>query len=332
MNQICSIIIPFQNISPYLYETLDYINNLEDASFEVILLPDDQISSNEFNKYKFPILIIPTGDVSPAIKRDIGADQCQGSFLAFIDDDAFPKGNWLKKAIQHFKDQEVAAVGGPQITPHTDSFWQRVSGASFLPVVNGKTVDRYWPGSNTYEVEDWPSVNLVVRKKDFDAVKGFDSSYWPGEDTKLCHDLIVTLGKKIIYEPEAIVFHHRRAGFRKHMKQVGNYGLHRGFFAKRFPKTSLKLSYVIPSCFFLFVVLGWPSILAGGILTQIYFLFWCLYLISILISFFSIYIKTKEFFTSFFSLSYIIGTHFWYGLRFLQGFMFVQNLKSKLGR
>jgi hypothetical protein len=42
------------------------------------------------------------------------------------------------------------------------------------------------------------------------------------------------------------VFHHRRAVFIPHLKQVGNVGRHRGFFVRRYPATSRRLVYFLP--------------------------------------------------------------------------------------
>jgi len=329
---VASIIIPFQRVTTYLQETLDRIGLLETQSFEVILLPDIAISEEEVGARSYPCQIIATGRVSPAVKRDTGAKASSGELLAFIDDDAYPAADWLEKALPHFQDEGIAAVAGPQITPPTDGFWQQVSGATFLSPLNGKAVCRYWPCNKRFFVEDWPSVNLIVRKDYFQAVDGFDNNYWPGEDTKLCLDLVEKLKKKIIYEPGARVYHHRRPGFLKHMKQVGNYGLHRGFFAKRFPRTSLKVSYFLPTCFFLFVCLGWSVLLVGGAAAGLFFVFWISYLLALALSTFTIYNKLGDFKIALATAPYLVGTHFWYGWRFLKGFVFTRNLRSKLGR
>ncbi len=331
-NNLVSVIIPFQKPNPYLKETLQHLNNIKGENIEAILLPDSDLSPEQFSEIKFPLRIIPTGQVSPAIKRDIGAKESTGQILAFIDDDAYPDERWLDMALVHFQDPDVAAVGGPQITPDTDSFWQKVSGAVFLSPLNGRAVCRYWPCARSFGVDDWPSVNLLVQKQDFLQIGGFDSQYWPGEDTKLCLDIIDKLGKRIVYEPQAKVYHHRRPGFGKHIKQVGNYGLHRGYFVKRLPKTSCRLSYFLPSMFFLFVLLGWMALLIHPLLVVLYLILWCIYLGSLLVSTIGIFNKIHNFKIALSTLPYLVGTHFWYGWRFIQGLLFTRDLKSKLGR
>jgi cellulose synthase/poly-beta-1,6-N-acetylglucosamine synthase-like glycosyltransferase len=328
-----SIIIPFQRVTPYLRETLDEIGSLHGIPFEVILLPDGAVGEEDLGgRRPYPWRIVPTGTVSPAVKRDVGAKASRCRLLAFIDDDAYPAPDWLAKAVPYFEDDSVAAVGGPQLTPPGDGFWEKVSGATFLSPLNGTAVCRYWPCKKRFFVDDWPSVNLIMRKEDFLAVGGFDSTYWPGEDTKLCLDLVEKLEKKIVYEPEALVYHHRRSGFFKHMKQVGNYGLHRGYFAKRLPATSLRLRYFMPSCFFLFVCFGWGLLLAGGVAGTTYRWLWLTYLGAICLSALGIYRKLGDLRIAVATTPYLAATHFWYGWRFLKGLFLTQSLQSRLGR
>ena len=330
---LVSIIIPFQQESQYLAETLRYLDRLNYGAFEVVLLPDEEMSREYLDAHTAisrPVIVIPTGPVSPAIKRDKGVEACSGDVVAFIDDDAYPDSAWLDAALRYFDDPGVAAVGGPQLTPESDGFWQQVSGAMFLSPLNGGAVCRYWPCSGVRDVDDWPSVNLVVRRQDFLAIGGFDSSYWPGEDTKLCHDL-VSRGRRIVCAGDALVYHHRRAGFRRHMRQVGNYGLHRGHFARVFPGTSLRPGYIMPSLFFLFVTLGWVGLLLSRSTAAMWIVLASIYGAAQLFSAWTVYGRTKRFAVSLMTIPYLTATHFWYGWRFLHGF-FSFSLKSSLGR
>ncbi|MBQ5511265.1 MAG: hypothetical protein IIT94_09040, partial [Prevotella sp.] len=77
-----------------------------------------------------------------------------------------------------------------------------------------------------------------------------------GEDTLLCEDIVYGQGKRLVYDPWAIVYHHRRRLFGPHLRQLGRYAFHRGYFVKKSPKTSFKLSYFVPSLFVLGLVAG----------------------------------------------------------------------------
>ena len=320
-----SFIVPVKEINDYIRETVPKILEIKRDDFEIIIYPD--IANDE--KW-LKTNQISTGHIGPAQKRNLAIRDANGEILIFIDDDAYPENNFLDILDEDFGDLSIAAIGGPAITPKNDNFWQKVSGAVFLSRLSHSHPERYWSIGIKRFVDDWPSVNLSIRKKSFVKINGFDSEYWPGEDTKLCLDIIKKLNGKILYDPELIVYHHRREGLINHLKQVGGYGLHRGFFAKKFPETSFKLKYFIPSGFFVFVVFGWPFLFLSQILRYLYFAVWILYLFALIFALFDIYTKIKDAKISLVSVFYIFLTHIYYGLRFIQGFVFTKELKSKL--
>ena len=146
---------------------------------------------------------------------------------------------------------------------------------------------------------------------------GFNTDFWPGEDTVICLKITKELKKKIIYDPDVYVKHHRRPLFLPHLKQVKSYALHRGYFVKKFPATSLKFSYFCPSLLLL-------GILAGGIgglfypaIGRFYFLALFTYLgLAFLRGIKSMNIKLI--FPVFLG---IILTHFTYGFYFIRGLL-----------
>ncbi|MCI4625288.1 MAG: glycosyltransferase [Candidatus Magnetoovum sp. WYHC-5] len=332
------IIIPVKRINDYIYESVPIILNLKYDNYSIVILPDEVDNEKELSPLmekagstdnQSKIQIIETGPIGPAEKRDLAIKHCDGDILAFLDDDAYPREDWLTNAVQHFTTLKVGAVGGPAITPPHDTFWQKVSGAVFLSTLSGGNPDRYWSGNERKEVDDWPSVNLLVRKDLFRAIGGFNSKYWPGEDTKLCLD-ITYFGKKIIYDPEVIVWHHRREGLDRHLKQIAGYGLHRGFFARVYPENSRKFKYFIPSLFVCFLFAGFIfQFLNNPLINSIYYLGIGAYLFSLSAAFYQIYKKTESLLVSTASTGYIFLTHIWYGINFIKGFL-TKKLKSKL--
>lgn len=304
-----SIIIPVKEINDYIRQAMKYYANLEYDDYEILIFPD-HMSDEEFSHTR----IIPSGEVGPADKRDMALQYAKGEIFAFIDDDAYPGKDWLKNAIAYFEDPEIGAVGGPAVTAPDDDIWQQASGKiyeSFL--CSGGYTYRYLPKEER-EVDDLPSVNLIVRRNIFEQIGGYDSNYYPGEDTKLCLD-IVESGKKIIYSPDVLVYHHRRKVFKQHLKQATNYAKHRGYFAKALPKTSCKLAYFIPSLFVL-GLFGGP-ILSYFMPTLWYFYFAVivLYLVLLIVSI----RKTDSFQLWILTFVGIVATHIGYGLMFIRG-------------
>jgi len=325
MNPRFSIIIPVKAINDYVRETVPYIQNLSSQNWELIVLPND-VDLDEWHDTR--IQVIPSGRVGPAAKRDMGAEIARGEILVFLDDDSYPEPNLITIAEHYFTDNNVVALGGPAMTPPHDTFWQRVSGAVFLSKFSGSAPERYVPVGEVREIQDWPSVNMMVRKTDFLEIGGFDSPYWPGEDTKLCLDLVKKTGKKILYIPEMVVWHHRRAGLIAHLRQIGGYGLHRGYFAKKHPETSRKITYFIPSAFLFFVAVSLVFTWLPEPMQVIILVGWGLYGVALLFAFKDIF-RYETARVAMVAILYTFLTHIYYGMRFMQGLL-TQNLVSRL--
>lgn len=319
--------------NPLLVECLEAIGKQTYSNYEIILVTDYE---NDLNYPKLRKLSYGKY-VGPAEKRDEGGKMAKGEILAFIDDDAYPSPQWLEKVVRHFQDKKIVGVGGPGVTPPKVSWQEQASGwASASPLGAGPYTYRFLPGKKQF-VDDYPSMNLAVRRSDFLQIGGYDSNYWPGEDTKLCLDLVHKLGKKIIYDPEAIVYHHRRPLWKPHLRQNGNFGLHRGYFARVLPKTSFRPSYVPPSLMFLGLsfllitnILGIFFPVNGNNLINLAnsFILGALFLYCILLSLSALWVfsKSHDYLQAIISIPAIFLTHCWYGIRFMQGYLFTKKL------
>lgn len=272
-NPKVSIIITAVRLGEFIKEAIPYYEKLEYDNFEVIVVVNEENFIEERLSDKLDLKIIP-GPKKPAEKREKGVEFSNGEIIAFIDDDAYPRRDWLKNALEIFKeDERVGIVGGPAITPEDEKFWAKISGniySSFL--MSGKSRKRFIVvNQKPHEDDDIPSVNLIVKREVFDKVEGFKSisQYHPGEDTLFCLK-VKKAGYKLIFSPNVVVFHHRRSIFFDHFKQIANYGFHRGFFVRKFPENSLKLQYFLPSIFLLGVGLGGIFSIFSSLILKLY--------------------------------------------------------------
>lgn len=162
MNVKYSFIIPVKQINDYVREAAPKILAIKREDFEIIIYPDEASSEN-WNKTRQ----IATGHIGPAEKRSLAIRDAQGDILVFIDDDAYPESDFLDLLNKDFEDESVSAIGGPAATPSDDSFWQKVAGAVSLSSLSGGFPERFVPTGKKRFVDDWPSVNLSIRKKVF---------------------------------------------------------------------------------------------------------------------------------------------------------------------
>ncbi len=330
-----SVVIACPGPSWMLDECLAALANQSYRNFEVIVLPDGELEKGDarhetgaegghVSRLSSNVKVIPTGKVRPAEKRNFGIKAAKGEIVAFIDDDAYPDVNWLEYAVRYFGDETIGAVGGPGVTPPNDPYLAHVGGRVYDNLlVSGNYRYRYKAGGVRRDVDDYPSCNLLVRKSLLDSFGGYRTDFWPGEDTLLCKDVVDT-GKRIVYDPWGIVNHHRRAVFGPHLRQLGRYAFHRGYFCKRYPSNSLHLSYFIPSAFVAYVLMWLPAScittvpgsLAEYALKAFLFVPMGLYLALLALT-----TATRNPLTWILTALGVFVSHLTYGVRFVQGLL-----------
>lgn len=307
-----SIIIAVKGFNDNLKNCIRACLELAYEDYEIIVLPDET-----FSYAHEKVRIIPTGPCLPAKKRDVASPYATGEVLAFLDDDAAPVKDWLAEAMKNFNDPFVAAVAGPAITPPDEGLMEEASGLVYESFAfSGHFRYRYRKAKRQL-VDDYPSCNLLVRKQIFDQLGGFKTNFWPGEDTILCLEITKRLKKNIVYDPEAVVFHHRRPLWAGHLKQICNYALHRGYFAKRFPETSRRWPYFVPSVFVLWLLAGAVFCFFNVLFSAVYLGILTFYAVFIILSSFR---KNSLRLTGLVFLG-IISSHLCYGIYFIRGLL-----------
>ena len=322
---LVSIVIACPNRSWMLEECLDAIAKQTYRNFEVIVLPDGEVKA-EGEGERRNVRFLPTGKVRPAEKRNLGIREAKGEIIAFIDDDAYPDRSWLEHAVRYFSEDSIGAVGGPGVTPPGDCGLARIGGRVYDNLlVSGSYRYRYRAGGVRMDVEDYPSCNLFVRRDLLQKIGGYRTDFWPGEDTLLCKD-IVDSWKRIIYDPWIVVYHHRRPLLMPHLRQLGRYAFHRGYFCKRYPSNSLRPAYFVPTFFTVYLVLFtvMAVIPEPSVMSIWTFSLWHAFIaVPMLVYLAAVFATTFAFNPVVWALTAVgvVASHIVYGVRFAQGLL-----------
>lgn len=331
-----SVVIPTQHIGYFLlFETLPALDKQTYKNFEVIVLPDqrDPYDAKLLSMYPW-LKIKSTLDVTrPSEKRDMGVAESKGDIIAFLDSDAYPSPDWLQNAVVQFNETGADAITGPGVLPENTLDWEKAFDEVFKnPFGSGGYKYRFYPQDARY-VDDYPSMNFIIKKKVFEKLGGF-SDYYPGEDSKLCEALVNDLNGTIYYHPSVLVYHHRRMEFKPYLKQHMKYGNHRGAFFGHGDANSKRLSYLIPSLFLLYLVsipfvemyigrnayLQSVSIL-GLSLSALYLVPLLGYLWGVFFQIVNSLLNTNSIKIMLMSVFTLVSTHLAYGFAFIQGYL-----------
>lgn len=317
-----SIIVPTLESNSYLDKLFLSLKKFENRSdIELIIVSNVKCKTDiKFNNILYKNIV--NIDIKhPGKKRDIGSLSSVGEFLIFIDDDAYFSSDYFKVLDNLTKEGEYNVICGPNITPKDDSYFAYLSGSTYDNPLLGVSY-RYNNSKILIKksLDDFPSVNLVIKKTTFNGVNGFNNDYWPGDDTYLCNKLKEN-GDDIVFFSNLIVYHYRRSFFIKHVRQVFRYGLTRGFFYRLNFKNSRKISFTLPSLYLILNIILFVNL-------NIFFLFITINYLTFLLFSFKNYKKIS---ISILSPFLIILNFYIYGFSFIKG-IFTKKLNSKLGR
>jgi glycosyltransferase involved in cell wall biosynthesis len=141
--------------------------------------------------------------------RTRGVEAATGEVIAFLDDDAVAREDWVEQLCRGYE-EEALAVGGRMVPEWVDGE------PDHLPE------EFSWLVGVTYEprLEDWTEVrntmgsNISFRREVFEELGGFDEQVGlagddnlQAEETEFCIRMRQTFGHGVLYNPEAVVAH-----------------------------------------------------------------------------------------------------------------------------
>jgi len=166
----------------------------------------------------------------PSRQRNLAAAEAKGEVLYFLDDDSLTGSGFLRSAARHFADPAVAVVGGPSLTPETDSLFQRAVGIALAsPLGGGGARNRYRRTGTARATSERELIlcNLAFRKEIFLTMGGLDERLYPNEENELL-DRIAKGGLGLCHNPDLAVHRSQRPTLRAFCRQFFGYGRGRG--------------------------------------------------------------------------------------------------------
>ena len=191
----------------------------------------------------------------PSAQRNLAAREARGEILYFLDDDSRVTPGFLQEAAAHYRDPQVAAAGGPSLTPETDSALQRAIGAAFASLVGGGGVrNRYRSTGDTRATSDSELIlcNLSFRREIFLSHGGLDERLYPNEENELM-DRLMAERFTLIHDPKLAVQRSQRPTFRAYLRQMFGYGRGRG--EQTVLSGKLKPVSLVPSAFLVYTLM-----------------------------------------------------------------------------
>ena len=152
----------------------------------------------------------------PAAARNHGAQIARGRFLAFTDDDCVPSSGWLSALMTVLSSSPEALAGGSIRNALVENPFS-VASQLILDFIHS------YSQKHPESLRFFPSDNIALASRLFGELGGFNPQFRTSEDRDLC-DRWSDSGRRLVYVPEAIVYHSHNLRFRSFWRQHLGYG------------------------------------------------------------------------------------------------------------
>ena len=194
------------------------------------------------------IEVIVARGKQPAIQRNHALREATGDIIYFLDDDAQPAPDALRRAVEHFRDPKVQMVGGPNLCPADAPFLEQV-----FAVVLGSWI-AFGPSRARYDrvgavrasgEKELILCNLLARRATMLELGGFDEALYPNEENALMDEL-QKRGGKLIYDPGVVAHRRPRPTLRAFCRMLMTYGRGRAEQFRLHPTPGSAMNFVPP--------------------------------------------------------------------------------------
>ena len=318
-NKEVSIIIPTKNEDDVLGNCLNSIQNLDYPKDKIeVIIVDGHSQDNTVEiakKYSCKVVFEDVGTRGGAC--NIGVRNSKERYIAFTDADCIVSKDWMKNLIKQFNDEKIVSVGGPNITPEDDTEFAKCVGVvlSFL----SKPGSRYGlVADRATETFHNSGCNAAYRKDVIEEAGWFNEKLITCEDEELDYR-IKEKGYRILYTPDAKVYHYRRPTWKRFYKQAYKYAMGRMQAIKLHREMGKWYHYIVPALILAIVVL-----FALSLVDSIYPLIALSILVigGIGIGVMGLYLRRKTKITAFLTYCVLIAIWFWgSGFGYFRGVM-----------
>lgn len=227
-----SIVVPFHDANRNLLGNCVKSLSSQDypkAQFEVILVDNTSNDTHPGELAEYPVKMVKEPRKGSYVARNRGISVAKGDIIAFTDSDCIAHKRWIRNLVRNYDDEGVVVVGG-EILPYDPR--------GFVEVYSDRAC--ILRQIIAFRAGYFSTANASFRREALMKIRGFDEMTPNGGDVDLCWRM-EEAGYKIVFDPEAAVFHRQRTTVRDFAKQFFRYGYGWAYIVKRQPRRFRRL-------------------------------------------------------------------------------------------
>lgn len=164
-----------------------------------------------------------------SVQRNEGLQRVTGEFVFFLDNDVIiPDPDYVRKHLSLYAaDPRIASVGGPSLTPDSDSILQKAFGQVFQSVFATAGIRaRYLAVGERRDSNERELIlcNQSMRTSAVRKAGGFNTNFHSGNEENELINRLIANGARLIYDPDMPVYRSQRSSLKLFIQQIAKYG------------------------------------------------------------------------------------------------------------
>lgn len=215
-----SVIIPTYNRGELFFECLKSVCESIDSLDEIIVVNDFKnqlLDESRIRKIGTNIHVLNNPKQGVGSARNFGAHHAKGDVLLFIDDDMLINANAIKKCLETLQTNEKAFVNADWIyVPDEKEKLKATQFGRYLISINftslkGWNDNLQWKENTVIDAAGITSQFLMVFKKDFEALKGYNEDFpFAGFEDSEFYTRIRDSGFKAYIDTRCLIYHNEK--------------------------------------------------------------------------------------------------------------------------
>ena len=208
-----SIIIRTKNEERWILACLKLISEQSYKNYEVIIVDNNSTDKTVEKSKHFGInKILKINDYFPGKAINLGVENCDGEYVVILSAHCLPVNNfWLNNLVESIEEDKIYA-----------GVYGRQEPMSFSSPADKRDLTLVFGLDRKIQTKDsfFHNANSIIRKKCWEEIK-FNENITNIED-RVWADQMLKKGYKILYEPEASVYHYHGINHHQDNQRVNN--------------------------------------------------------------------------------------------------------------
>jgi glycosyltransferase involved in cell wall biosynthesis len=184
--------------------------------YEIIVVDNNSTDNTCSIVQEFPVTLLHENEIQTSYAaRNRGVEAARGEIIAFTDADCIAAPNWLSELVTPFKELTVGGVGGQVLDSDPQSEVEQF-------ICSLRLFARYQKDNSYLPV--LMTNNAAYRRENLLALGSFNAQLYTGADIDLAWRLQLVTGNKVVYAPQAVIYHVHRSTLKSMARQFRRHG------------------------------------------------------------------------------------------------------------